>query len=297
MRSLNTNANAPNPSRAQRLMALKLICALLTLSACSSSASARSLARSGLRVELTDAYGAQLPTYEHRGQTFVQGDSGERYQIRLFNDSDRRRELVVTVDGRDVINGQEGRYSHRGYVVDPYESVTIQGFRKSDTQVATFRFTSPSDSYSGRLGSQRNLGLIGVAVFEERPRPRPRRYAKASPPPIAPSYELEQAPSAAHQDSMTGSGGLSAAEPSPARSSSARRRPSPRKSELGTRYGEGRHSEVEEVSFKRSSSRPALVYTLHYDSERGLRRRGVIRSAPPAPSAFPAEPRYAPPPP
>jgi len=295
----------PLPSCLPSLKHFTLFCLISLNLACAGRATAHALSQQELSVELTTASGASLPTYLHRGVTYVQGEYGERYQIRIQNHSGRRREVVVTVDGRDVVNGQKGKYEHRGYVLDPYTSVDIQGFRKSDTEVATFRFTTPSDSYSSRMGTRENVGVIGVAVFEERPHPRPRHaptVARAMPE----DDEYEDV-AGDYGGIIQGMGDEAHIEPAPApeprrsaRSAPSKRRrirsASQRASEIGTRYGEGRYSAVEEVNFVRRSSTPSLVLTLQYDSERGLRRRGVLRTRK-RQSAFPAERRYAPPPP
>ena len=268
------------------------------------AAHARSLSASQVRLEVLDGDGYPLPSFERRGQTYVMGEYGQRYKLRVINRTGGRVEAVVTVDGRDVVNGALGSYSNRGYVLDAYESVTVEGFRRSGDEVATFRFTSPGDSYAGRMGSAGNVGVIGMAVFEERPRPTPRKArvaeegyaargegrsldsAPAAPSPRA-EAELSAAPSggAGRAGEMKRSKGYSGPQ-------------SDLRSEIGTQYGESRVSQVEEVVFRRRSDTPALVYALQYDTEEGLRRRGVIPPPPPqGPSAFPNEGRYAPPPP
>jgi hypothetical protein len=104
----------------------------------------------------------------HRGdQNFVVGEAGMRYAIVLENHSGHRFEAVATVDGLDVMNGKPGTVSNRGYLLDPYDSVEIDGFRESDDRVAAFRFGRVSDSYAAKTGSARNVGVIGVALFRE----------------------------------------------------------------------------------------------------------------------------------
>src|SRR5687767_12333006 len=75
--------------------------------------------------------GEQLPTYGMRDRFYVQGNVGERYTIRVTNPTARRVEAVVTVDGLDVIDGENGDLAKRGYVVPPYGDVRIEGFRTS----------------------------------------------------------------------------------------------------------------------------------------------------------------------
>ena len=79
-----------------------------------------------------------------------------------------------------MISGQVGDYSkQRGYVIDAYDSVLIEGFRRSMNTVAAFRFTNPGDSYSSRRGTPQHVGVIGVAVFKERAR---RNYIRKQKP-------------------------------------------------------------------------------------------------------------------
>ena len=98
-------------------------------------------------------------------------------------------EAVVSVDGRDAIDGRPADFRNkRGYLVPPWGSVDIEGWRISRAQAAAFRFSSVPDSYAARTGSAREVGVIGVAVFPERhvPRPiyRPQPY-EVSPPPYS----------------------------------------------------------------------------------------------------------------
>jgi hypothetical protein len=79
-----------------------------------------------------------------------------------------RFEAIATVDGLDVINGRAGTFSNRGYIVNAWSTVEIDGWRRSTDTVAAFRFGRVSDSYAGKKGEDRNVGVIGVAFFEER---------------------------------------------------------------------------------------------------------------------------------
>jgi len=88
------------------------------------------------RVSLEGAGGAELPTFRQDGQTFVLGEPGDRYNVRVANPTGERVEVVVTVDGRDAISGQVGDYvSQRGYLIEPWGSLVIEGFRRSLDEV------------------------------------------------------------------------------------------------------------------------------------------------------------------
>lgn len=250
--------------------------------------------------------GRPCPETTSRRTRWVMGDFGERYVIRVTNRSDRWTEAVVTVDGRDVVNGSAGSYSNRGYLIAPWDSVDIEGFRVSTSEVAAFRFTSVGDSYAGRVDGGRNAGVVGVAFFPARERPRPR----PTPRPIygrpgddqpdydddygyGPSKDRAEAPAATR--SAEESAGSGRAE-SRAGSVGDGARPA-RRQNLGTQYGERRSSVVNEVEFTRANpTRPSKVISIRYDDRRGLLAAGIEPPrvwTPPPPRAT----RFVPPPP
>jgi len=226
-------------------------------------------------VELVDDTGAVLPTFGHRGRTYVLGTRGRRYAVRVRNGTGGRIEVVVSVDGRDAIDGRPSSVGKRGYVVDPWSEVTVDGFRLSDASVAAFRFGSVASSYAARMGDARDVGVIGVAVFAEAPRwtPPPRPYpsralrdeaggsasSESAPPPAAAPGSAQGAPSGAE-----------------ARGKAApqRKMDAPRPG-LGTEFGEERESAVARVSFERGSESPEAVLTLRYDDRAGLLALGI----------------------
>jgi hypothetical protein len=121
------------------------------------------------RVGLRNHRGAALSAYQSGDNLICVGEGGQRYSIEVENLSNHRLEFVVTVDGLDVLSGQGGSFSHRGYVLDPGESREIRGWRTSDKEVAAFKFGDVSDSYVGRTTrNTQNVGVIGTAVFAER---------------------------------------------------------------------------------------------------------------------------------
>jgi hypothetical protein len=119
-------------------------------------------------VQILRENGETLPTYQLRDRFYVQGSVSERYVIRVVNPTPRRIEAVVTVDGLDVIDGENGDLGKRGYVVPAWGETRIEGFRTSEADVATFRFSPVGASYAGQKGKARNVGVIAVALFEER---------------------------------------------------------------------------------------------------------------------------------
>jgi len=244
----------------------------------------------GYRIQLEDVHGNHLRSYTHGRATYVLGQYGARYNIRVFNQTNQRVEAVVTVDGRDAISGATGDYvTQRGYVIDPYDSVLVEGFRRSLSQIAAFRFTNPADSYAGRRGTAQNVGVIGVAIFKER---RRHAYRKRSKRMARGSY--------GRQEPIPGReyGAANDARSSAAPAMKRRHLPNggslhaheyENTQNLGTRFGENRRSNAVEVPFKRASSRhPSRVIAVYYDDRAGLASRGIyLRHFHGEPNPFP----------
>src|SRR5215471_16447790 len=83
-------------------------------------------------LELIGPDGATLPTYGMAGRLYVMGLAGQRYSIRVTNPTARRVEAVVSVDGLDAIDGTTADFlGKRGYVIQPYGELRLDGFRVS----------------------------------------------------------------------------------------------------------------------------------------------------------------------
>lgn len=121
-----------------------------------------------ITVSLRDAWGEPLEAMHVGDRTYVVGQQGERYSIVISNHTPRRFEAVATVDGLDVINGRPGTFRNRGYLLMPWASVEIDGFRQSQDAVAAFRMAKVRDSYAAQRGEARNVGVIGIGFFAER---------------------------------------------------------------------------------------------------------------------------------
>ncbi|MFO0591315.1 MAG: hypothetical protein U0441_27455 [Polyangiaceae bacterium] len=120
-------------------------------------------------VGLRDGNGHFLSGYVSGGKNYVQGEAGTNYTIVVRNRSPFRFEVVLSVDGLDVIDGKDASFAKRGYILDPRGELEVEGFRQSMDQVAAFKFGSVSSSYSNqKTGETRNVGVIGMAVFHER---------------------------------------------------------------------------------------------------------------------------------
>ena len=255
--------------------------------------------------------GDTLPTYAAKDRFYVQGNAGERYIIRVTNPTANRVEAVVSVDGLDVIDGESGDLRKRGYVVPPHGEVRIEGFRMSQADVATFRFSSVNDSYAGKQGKARNVGVIAVAIFEEHAQPEQQIIVGGDPAPggyrkpydYRDDLDASDAPSApsAHRSTKSADGrrGETAKRPSvtpaaPTTGGAPSRRsnydegsdvvgelppppsePRNNRPGLGTEFGEQRQSAASFTRFVRNAARPIAIAELRYNNSAGLLALGI----------------------
>ncbi len=213
--------------------------------------------------------GGELDQYGHRGQQWVAGSPGHRYSVRMENRSGQRVLVVLSVDGVNAITGQTASPAQSGYVLEPWQSSEITGWRKSNAEVAQFVFTRHDDSYASRTGRPANVGVIGIAVFNEarriydvRPIPRPRPMPRPMP-----QYE-DRAEAEASASANSRMADAPAAPTAMARTESRQR--------LGTGHGEREWSSSSLTSFERASSSPAQVSEIRYDSRQRLAALGIL---------------------
>jgi hypothetical protein len=250
--------------------------------------------------------GGVLPMYRSRGECWVAGRPGARYSIMIQNRRGERLLAVTAVDGINVISGETGAWGQSGYVFSPGESYEIAGWRKSNAEIAAFNFTAAGNSYAERTGRPANVGVIGIALFLERPVRIPRYEA----------FDRRSEESGYTQNRIEGAAADSPARAAPPSPSTAATAAAPKLEEvkpyaslsnpapaqkLGTGHGAREASYVQDTTFDRLSSTPNEVIKIRYDSYENLVAMGVVPSRPwqSAPNPFPdsAIPRYVPDPP
>ncbi len=251
-------------------------------------------ARSLVDIDLVDRDSGQwLPEYPHRGRIYVPGEPGHRYAVRLTNTTGERVLVVLSVDGVNAVDGRTAHPSQTGYVLAPWQSTEIAGWRKSMDDIAQFYFTDLPDSYAARTGRPDNIGVIGIAVFRESrpqryyeppyPRPYPQRYPR--------DYDETRAKSAGAPAAAERSASSAADAAAPSREFARQR--------IGTGHGAREWAPVSSTDFVRASSRPTQVVQLRYDDPDNLVAMGVLprpypywgRDEPRAfPGAFVADP-------
>ncbi len=257
-----------------------------------------------------------LAIHSKDGRQYVVGAPGHEYAVRIRNCTGARVLVVTSVDGVNVISGDTASPSQSGYVLEPWASVEIAGWRKNMDRTAAFYFTDLGDSYAARTGRPGNVGVIGVAVFQEKARVawrdfndyRSRRAneadatgsargdaapeSRASPPPPASApplaaAEQESAPVERRKDEVAD--GASRQEEKVAGAK--------RLGKLGTGHGRNEQSRVTLTQFERATESPAETIAIQYDRRENLLAMGVLpppRLAHRDPNPFPAPLRFAP---
>src|SRR6185436_6547090 len=118
--------------------------------------------------------GRPLSEYFARGKSYVEALPGAEYEIRVTNPSPDRVAVALSVDGLNTIDArQTSAWNASKWVIEPYETITINGWQMSSERARRFYFTNERDSYAAKLGRKANLGVISAVFFREKGRPIP----------------------------------------------------------------------------------------------------------------------------
>jgi hypothetical protein len=222
----------------------------------------------GVSVEVEGASAPLYSAVDGSGRYYLEARQGSRYTLRLANRTGERVAVLMTVDGLNVISGERQLITQRGrmYVLDPWESADIQGWRTSLDDVRRFTFVDEKASYAARSGkANSHMGWIELAVYRER-----HRYAWRQRPDLgaqggAPRAEAP-APGAREGD---------ASEDRDDAQKSKRAQGGAAQSYPGTGWGEQTHDPVRVVDFEAEPA-PAERITLRYEYASALRALGIL---------------------
>lgn len=111
--------------------------------------------------------GNSLKEYHDKNSVvWVEGDKGNEYTVMFRNNSNRRVAIIVTVDGKNVVDGQSGSYNGGGYIIEAYGYVSIPGWRLDNDKKKVDKFNFVD--IAAKMGNDSNVGVIGCAVFYEK---------------------------------------------------------------------------------------------------------------------------------
>lgn len=225
--------------------------------------------------------GVPLPDYAARGTTYIEALRGREYSVRLTNRSAGRLAVALSIDGRNVIDARHSSAAEaRKWILDPWQSIVLDGWQTSDTSARNFYFTTEPDSYASLLGDLRNTGAIEAIAYRERGRPRPVPPPCLAEEPVRPmrsDRENGPAPSSAPSAAGEAGGRLEGEQHSGMDRDSA----SALKSDDYAATGIGREIDhrVMEVSFE-AEPRPCGRIRLRYEYHDALVRLGVLPPSP-----------------
>lgn len=189
----------------------------------------------------------------------------EWYRIRIKNGTDRRIDLVIAVDGRNILTGKKSYLTSREsmYVLNPHKSSEYDGWRTGSDQINMFYFTGMSDSYAAARNDVSAIGVIAVAVYPEHvQRIRKKNVSKAGHPINLIIGKSSKAPMGSTSLKKTDNG--STASKSASRSETA-----------GTGFGKSKYSPSIKVKFA-PEKRPLKKTFIKYEWRSTLCKRGII---------------------
>jgi hypothetical protein len=118
--------------------------------------------------------GAWTPLYQaaRRGDRwYLEARENAKYEVRVRNTTGRRVGFLIAVDGLNAINGLRTSLnpSEPMYVLEPYGTATVKGWRKNMNNVSRFVFVDEQRSYAERTDQGNgDLGWIRVHAFREK---------------------------------------------------------------------------------------------------------------------------------
>ncbi len=113
--------------------------------------------------------GEERPELRKGGTVYVEALKGREYALRLTNPLGVRVGVALAVDGLNTIDA-----SHRDaasavkWVLEPYQTIVLEGWQVSSSHARRFVFTGERDSYGAALGKTDDLGVIEAVFFRER---------------------------------------------------------------------------------------------------------------------------------
>jgi hypothetical protein len=221
-------------------------------------------------LELDGQRASLYPAPDGSGRYYVEARRGGRYSVALANRTGERVGVVLAVDGLNAISGARDAGRGRMYVLDPWQSTTVQGWRTSLQEVRRFTFVDEQASYAARSEkANEKMGWIEIATYRERRafvRTFPRRERPASPAPLGSEGDSSGRSTAPSSEAARDSAETAA----PKLRSDAQARAYP-----GTGWGDRTHDPVVLVSFD-PESEPSELVTLRYEYRPALVALGVL---------------------
>ena len=244
--------------------------------------------------------GQAAPLYFAPGRSddrrYLQAFAGRNYSLVLRNNTGARVAVLLAVDGLNAVSGEISRLrsDEQMYVLAPWQSTTIRGWRTNLNEVRRFVFVDERRSYAERTGqSNSDMGWIRVLAFREQQRlavrelqPQPWGRTKSGYRDDGSSNQVPQdapkarAPEATEE--LSPESKRSAAPPTSGKAvvpesegSMARGESSEDRSFPGTGWGDRASDPVRRVTFE-AEKRATDHLVFRYEYASGLRALGII---------------------
>jgi hypothetical protein len=243
-----------------RYLAIMIIAALMVSATLPAYPHAKSRFGGEVSIEITSESSRAFLSIPHRDfwkggthiiKQYLEAMRGENYGIVIHNMTPERIGVVIAVDGRNIISGKRSNLKNTEamYIVNSYGYGEYDGWRTASDRVHKFYFTDMADSYAMcTFGDATAMGVIAVAVYREKDRPKPlSEQRQRDHRPAAPSAER----------SAAGKTGI-------ARDESA-----------GTGFGDEQYAPTIRVAFA-PESRPIQKTLIKYEWRAVLCRKGIL---------------------
>ncbi len=228
--------------------------------------------------------GSETPLYHKAGawdRSYFQAFKGRNYALQLRNNTGERVGVLIAVDGLNVVNGERSSLSNREamYVLDPFESATIRGWRTSLDEVRRFVFVDEERSYAERTGQANgDMGWIRVLAFrEQRPIAWTLPRFNGGPEPYDKDGMARERGDASGEARDEARREVAPAPQAPGKSGVMpyNSQPQTEQSAPGTGWGERRQDRVEQTRFLAAAGATDRI-TLRYEYSSGLRALGIV---------------------
>ncbi|MBX7219468.1 MAG: hypothetical protein K1Y36_05950 [Blastocatellia bacterium] len=119
--------------------------------------------------------GSPAPVYPDGPYRWIEGRRGQRFAFHITNPNAFPVGVIPSADGHSLTADGRASASHPAYVVQPYETITVSLWREDLQGGRELVFTSIDQSLAARKGDRRNIGVLGVLVWqlEDRYQQRP----------------------------------------------------------------------------------------------------------------------------
>jgi hypothetical protein len=211
--------------------------------------------RANVLVEIV-VEGRPAVLYRDGRYRWVEGRRGERFAFRVTNRNGFPVGVILSADGQSLTADGPASSSHPAYVIDAYDTLTVSVWREDLRGGRELVFTTVDNSLAARKGDRRNIGVLGVLVWQLADREPPR------PVPLEHGGRNQREGDAARKSAPSGQEPRASAEIRP--------------DDGGIGVGAG--NRVSDPAYMTSRYRRVRVLdevAVYYDDRRGLERAGV----------------------